>query len=157
MRRTVSVSLCLALCAALLAPVTRAAGRFSDVPEDSWYAGAVESMAAAGCLRGYPDGTFRPGQAVSAAEFVSAVARRAGLETVPGGGTGHWAAPVLQAALEAGWYDWDEIPPTGERHDRPIPRQLAVKILMRALLPRARGTYQDQAGQIRDLPALDGR
>ena len=156
MRRRLSMLLALLLCAAALSPAARAAGRFSDVAAGSWYAQTVEDLAAQGLLGGYPDGTFRPGQTISAGEFVSVVARCAHLMP-KAGATDHWAAPNLQAALEAGWYDWDEIPPTGEKHDQPIPRQLAVKILMRALLPDVRGTYQDQAGKIRDLPDLDGR
>ena len=129
---------------------------FSDVPADSWYAGAVSAMSAQGLLGGYGDGTFRPNAPITAAELVSLTARCAGL--APAAGTSrHWAAAQMQAALAAGWYDWDELPPTGERYDLPIPRQLAVKILMRALLPQARGSYQDQAPRIQDLSDLDGR
>ena len=148
--------LLLALCAALLAPAAQGAERFSDVPAGSWYAETVSAMADRGWLSGYPDGTFQPGRTISAAEFVSVAVQCAGL-TPKGDAAGHWAAGSLQAALEAGWYDWDEIPPTGEKHDQPISRQLAVKILMRALLPEVRGTYQEQAGKIRDLSELNGR
>ncbi len=137
-------------------PVCAAASGFSDVSEDAWYAETVSAMTEAGWLKGYPDGSFRPTEQISAAEFVSVVARCAGL--VPSRGSfGHWAAGHLQAALEKGWYDWDEIPPTGEKFDQPIPRQLAVKIMMKALLPDARGEYAQQAPKIRDLSTLDGR
>ncbi len=129
---------------------------FPDVPPDSWYAGTVNAMAEAGWVKGMPDGKFHPLDKISAAEFVSIVARCAGLAPASGTST-HWAAAQLQAALEAGWYDWAEIPPTGERFDRPISRQLAVKILMKGLLPDARGEYAQQAPKIRDLSTLDGR
>lgn len=139
------------------APLVRASSSgFSDVPPDSWYAGTVNAMAEAGWVKGRPDGTFHPLDKISAAEFVSIVARCAGLAPASSAST-HWAAPQLQAALEAGWYDWDELPPTGERFDQPISRQLAVKILMKGLLPNARGEYAQQAPKIRDLSALDGR
>jgi len=129
---------------------------FPDVPADSWYAGTVNAMADAGWVKGMPDGTFHPLDQISAAEFVSIVARCAGLSPAAGA-SDHWAAPQLQAALESGWYDWDELPPTGERFDQPIPRQLAVKILMKGLLPTERGEYAQQAPKIRDLSDLDGR
>ena len=63
----------------------------------------------------------------------------------------------MEAALQQGWYDWDELPPTGERFDQPISRQLAVKILMRALLPQARGDYSTESRKIGDFSTLSGR
>lgn len=138
-----------------LAPVPARAA-FSDVRPGSWYEGAVMEMARSGAVSGYPDGSFRPGQPITAAEFVAITARLAGLSAVQGQ-CAHWAAGHTQAALQAGWYDWDELPPTGEGFDRPITRQLAVKILMRAFLPDARGDYNTESAKIRDFQALDGR
>jgi len=155
--KRILASLCCALLLlSALLPAGAAAEGFSDVPADSWYASTVNAMAQAGWVKGRPDGTFHPLDKISAAEFVSIVARCAGLSPAASSST-HWAAPQLQAALEAGWYDWDEIPPTGERFDQPISRQLAVKILMKGLLPDARGEYSQQAPKIRDLSDLDGR
>jgi len=145
-----------ALSANAALPAYAASAGFSDVSPNSWYAKTVSDMTEAGWLSGYPDGTFRPQGKISAAEFVSIVSRCAGLSPSRGS-SGHWAAGPLQVALEAGWYDWDEIPPTGEKFDQPISRQLAVKILMKALLPDARGEYSQQAPKIRDLSSLDGR
>ena len=135
-----------AACLSLAAAILPAQAAFRDVGPGSWYEGAVTQLTQAGALTGYPDGTFRPGQPISAAEFVTVAARLAGLPDAQGQ-TGHWAARQMQAALQAGWYDWDELPPTGERFDLPIPRQLAVKILMRALLPDARGGLCHRIGQ----------
>lgn len=144
----------LAACLALVVLPVRAS--FTDVAPGSWYEGAVTELTQAGALKGYPDGSFRPDQPISAAEFVAVTARLAGLPGVPGQ-TAHWAAEHMQAALQAGWYDWDELPPTGEKFDQPIPRQLAVKILMKALLPGARGDYNTESAKIKDFSALDGR
>lgn len=142
------------LCVLLLTGTASAA--FPDVRPGAWYTEAVTEMEEAGLLYGYPDGTFRPGASITAAQFVAVTARCAGLSPVPGQ-TNHWAAGQLQAALQAGWYDWDEIPPTGERFDQPITRQLAVKILMRALLPQVRGDYNTESQKMRDFDQLDGR
>ncbi|MCI9156282.1 MAG: cellulase family glycosylhydrolase [Lawsonibacter sp.] len=152
MKRRVAAGLLALACLLILT----GAARFSDVPEGSWYAQPVGEMAAKGLISGYPEGVFGPGDPITAAQFVAIAARCAGLAPVPGQ-TGHWAAGSLQAALQAGWYDWDEIPPTGERFDQPISRQLAVKILMRALLPQARGDYNTESRKIRDFSQLDGR
>ncbi len=47
-----------------------AAGSFSDVPEKSSEFFAVEFLKAKGIMQGYPDGTFKPKQAVTRAEAV---------------------------------------------------------------------------------------
>lgn len=113
-------------------------------------------MTAEGLICGYPDGTFRPGRTITAAEFVSIVGQCGGLEPAASSSS-HWAAGTMQAALEAGWYDWDELPPTGEKYDLPLPRQLAVNILMRALLPDKTGDYVTESAKMADFSALDGR
>lgn len=109
----------LALLLVCLMPVRAAA--FSDVHAGDWFAKDVDAMTGDGLLRGYPDGTFRPNDTITAAEFVSVVARCGG---IPDSVTydAHWAAGTMQAALDAGWYDWDEIPPSGEKYDKPIVR-----------------------------------
>lgn len=145
----------LSLCLCLLLGCTASAA-FPDVEAGSWYESAVTEMAEKQLLTGYADGSFRPNQTISAAEFVTITARTAG--AAPGQGqSGHWAAGYLQSALDRGWYDWDELPPTGERFDQPIPRQLAVKILMKALLPAVRGDYSTESAKISDFSALNGR
>ncbi len=129
---------------------------FSDVKPGSWYYENVTELAEAGILAGYEDGTFRPDKTISGAEFVTVIARCRGLSPSQGQ-CGHWAADMTQAALEQGWYDWDELPPTGETFNLPILRQLAVKILMKAFLPGATGDYQTESQKISDFSQLDGR
>lgn len=155
-RRAFSLSLWLLFSLICTLPLTDAAAAFSDVPEGSWYEPAVTELSEAGYVQGYADGTFRPGQAISAAEFVAAAARCAGLRPVQAQSS-HRCAGYLQAALERGWYDWDELPPSGERFDLPISRQLAVKILMRAFLPDIRGDYRTESAKMSDFSTLEGR
>ncbi len=140
----------------LLLPARAAGGGYSDVQPESWYFHDVTEMSASGALNGYPDGTFRPDRPITGAEFVAVTARCAALAPSTGR-SGHGAAGLAQAALERGWYDWDELPPTGETFDRPIQRQVAVKIVMRALLPQARGEYAAESVKMRDFSSLDGR
>ncbi|WP_322172483.1 cellulase family glycosylhydrolase [Acutalibacter caecimuris] len=128
---------------------------FTDVKPGSWYAACVEEMAGKGLVSGYPDGSFKPNGTITAAEFLSITARCAGVGKPSS--SGHWAKDYLQAGLDRGWYDWDEIPPTGEKFDKAIPRQLAVKALMRALLPDKRGDYSTESAKMKDFAQLDGR
>ena len=143
----------------LLGTVSPAAAQsrtYRDVTPGKWYYEDVTAMTEEGWLTGYPDGTFRPNNAITAAEYVTIVARVAG---VPKAATdsSYWAAGHLQAALDRGWYDWDECPPTGELWRKPITRQLAVKITMKALLPDKRGDYTVESAKMRDFAQLSGR
>ncbi len=130
---------------------------FSDVKPGSWYCDVVEKMAGEGLLKGYENGTFQPNRVISFGEFVAVLARCVSLPEEPSAG-GHWASGVLQAALHAGWYDWDECPPNSmEAMNGFIPRQVAAKVLMKAFAPEARGEYSTWAGKIKDFQELDGR
>ena len=48
---------------------------FKDVNPKAWYAGAVETVARAGLMGGYQDGTFRPEGYLTRAELASALSR----------------------------------------------------------------------------------
>ncbi len=146
--------LCLAAVLTFLPHTARAAA--PDVERGAWYESAVTEMWNAGVLTGYADGTFRPNRAISAAEFVTVLARQQGL-SLKTAQANHWASGLLEAAREQGWYDWDELPPTGETFDEPIARQLAVKIMMRALYPDFDYEYNAESGKLNDFAALDGR
>lgn len=68
--------------------------RFSDTPAGHWAAPYVEALAESGLARGFPDGTFRPDQQVSRAEFAAFIVRAAGLldqERLNAGGPLHYA------------------------------------------------------------------
>lgn len=64
---------------------------------------------------------------------------------------------AMAAALDKKWYDWDEIPPTGERYNQPIQRQVAVKIAVNAMGRLEQGLYDSWYSRIADANALDGR
>ncbi len=127
-----------------------------DIVPGAWYEAAVTEMYEAGVLKGYPDGTFGPDRTISAAEFIAVLARQVGLPETPAQ-TDHWAAGLLETARNRGWYDWDELPPTGEGFDLPIVRQLAVKVMMNALYPNAAYDFAAESGKLNDFSQLDGR
>ena len=53
---------------------------FPDLPAGHWASEILFGMTAKGILKGYPDGTCRPGQPVTRAEFVTLLLRTLGLE-----------------------------------------------------------------------------
>jgi hypothetical protein len=48
--------------------------RFTDVPATSWFASTVETAAANGLIKGYPDGSFRPNAKITRQELAAMVA-----------------------------------------------------------------------------------
>lgn len=82
--------------------------RFSDVPDGSWYSDAVNALAAAGVLSGFPDGSFRPDAEATRAELVTVLAAvygeaAASAESFPDVPDDHWASEAIALAKEQGW------------------------------------------------------
>ncbi len=128
---------------------------FTDVSKGAWYYNTVVEMTDKGILSGYKDGSFKPNDSITSAEFTAIVCRIKGVE--PTGSFSHWAGGYMAAALNNGWYDYDEDPPTGEKFDKPIERQLAVKILMKALADDLTYDYNVESAKIKDFSQLNGR
>lgn len=64
------------LIVAALALISGACGaeqRFKDVPEEHWAAPAVNALADAGILKGYPDGTFKGEKTITRFELAAAL------------------------------------------------------------------------------------
>ena len=80
---------------------------FSDVTVGAWFNNAVSTTANAGIVNGYPDGSFKPNNKITRAEFAAIAARFLSEEYVgPDLFTdisGHWAAEYINRAANAGW------------------------------------------------------
>ena len=109
---------------------------FSDVPDGEWYTTAVNSLAAMKVLGGYEDGTFRPANSVTRAEYVRILAVLSGKQTSESASytdvaKTHWAYKEICLAKEYGWmkgYEDNTFHP-----DAPITRAEAVTALNRYL------------------------
>ena len=134
----------LVLLVAVLLAVARPVAAAPDSPAFSdlaghWAAATVARAAAAGLVSGYPDGSFRPGQPVTRAEFIKLAFAGRGLLPVPGDAgladaRGHWVVDYLPAAVAAGLIvpaDYGD-PPRLEP-DRAISRLEAAVIAARFL------------------------
>lgn len=87
---------------------------FSDVDADQWYNNAISTMAAAGILSGYPNGSFGPNNPVTRAEF-AAIATRFTEKGRDGVSQGYfkqyfkdvdqtdWYAAAVELAYELSW------------------------------------------------------
>ncbi len=63
-----------------LTPTKPAVSPFKDVPTTHWAYGNIVAVRNAGIIKGYPDGTFRPGANVSRAELAALLGQIKGLE-----------------------------------------------------------------------------
>ena len=95
---------------------------FPDIPNDIWYTQAVDYLTKIGILQGYDDGTFRPNQSITRAEF-AAIASRFD-DFVNGVNSpfsdvsdpNYWAYGSILSAYEKGWvtgYPDGTFKPTG--------------------------------------------
>ena len=80
---------------------------FSDVKSSDWYNNAVSTMVNAGIITGYNDGTFRPNDLITRAEFATIAARFLSdpysLQDRFYDTEGHWAEVYINRAAEVGW------------------------------------------------------
>jgi hypothetical protein len=108
---------------------------------DTVYEDAVIRLASLGILEGYPDGTFKPDNTITRAEYAAAVIRAKGLEYAALASVGatsfsdvpatHWAAGYINVAAKAGFIngmgDGTYAP------EAPITYEQAVTLVTRAL------------------------
>lgn len=114
---------------------------FNDVA-DHWALGSINQLVARGAINGYPDGSFRPDNTITRAEFAAVLVKAFQLEnhsdiTFNDSST-HWARDYIAAAVGSGvanGYNGDTFGP-----DDPITReQMAVMIVRAAGLQPAVG------------------
>ncbi|MGF7058901.1 S-layer homology domain-containing protein [Brassicibacter mesophilus] len=129
---------------------------FAAAPSDvagTEYEEAVTRLASLGVLEGYPDGTFKPGNTITRAEFAAAVVKIKGLKSAADASKGatsfgdvpasHWATGYVNIASKMGFVkgmgDGTFAP------SAPITYEQAVTLVVRALgyeaAANARGGY----------------
>lgn len=82
--------------------------QFSDVTAQAWYYNAVAELTKSGVIRGYEDGTFRPNQAITRAEFTAIAARFAKISTdrtvdFSDVSVNMWYYDAVRTAVSYGW------------------------------------------------------
>lgn len=106
-KRAITLILALLLCLSCALPASAASGsRFKDVPDNAWYAEAVNAMADGGVLNGKGDGIFDPDAPVTLAELSAIYCRLMGEEVEAK--NGHWAGSALESTWLGGVRDFDE-------------------------------------------------
>ncbi|NJM69117.1 MAG: beta-Ig-H3/fasciclin [Scytonema sp. RU_4_4] len=93
------------------APTTTPGTNFPDVAADYWAQPFIQALAARNVITGFPDGTYRPNQPVTRAEFAAMIQKAFNQNRVrqlsPGGfkdvPSGFWAASAITQAYETGF------------------------------------------------------
>ncbi len=107
---------------------------YSDVSRDAWYNNAVSTLAKAGIMGGYPDGSFRPDQYITRAEISKIIATFAELSNSGKSFNdiaGHWAEGYIRLATGNGWLEG--YPNGSFRPDQYITRAETVTMINRVL------------------------
>lgn len=78
---------------------------YTDIVKSDWYNSAISTATEAGILKGYEDGTFRPNESITRAEFAAIAAR---FTSITGDIeftdiAGHWAEQYIKDAAATGW------------------------------------------------------
>ncbi|YAF98036.1 MAG: fasciclin domain-containing protein [Nodularia sp. CChRGM 3473] len=92
-------------------PSSTVAANLSDIGSDYWARPFIQALAERNIISGFPDGTFKPNQPVSRAEFAAMIQQAFNQNPVrqisPGGFTdvpaGFWATSAIQEAYETGF------------------------------------------------------
>lgn len=113
------------------------AAAFSDT-RGHWAEAAIEQASAAGYIKGYPDGTFRPNQGVTRAEFIAILNSAFGVPKSPSTplpfkdvSAKDWFAEGVRAAVAAGYVGG--YPDGTFRPQQTVTRQEAAAFLARLL------------------------
>ena len=130
-------------------PITAA---FQDVEGDAWYAKAVHTIASLAMVKGYPDGTFRPDQPITRAEF-TAIAMSFAQQA--GGGENifsdvsrdDWFYDCVVGSIQYGWISGY---PDGTFRPNNTITRAEVTVIVNHMLGRAadQSYIQEQAGQL---------
>ena len=110
---------------------------FSDVPRTHWAYPYIRTLASRGIIVGFPDGTFRPDESVTRAQFVKMLELILGVSL--GNGTtpfsdvpaSAWFAPYVSSAVQAGIVQG--FSPHTFGPNEPLTREQAAVLLARAL------------------------
>ncbi len=73
-----------------------------DVPRDEWFAPYVCVALKHEVVAGYPDGSFRPGASINAAESAKIFVRTTGMTEAPAAFGDQWYAPYIESLENAG-------------------------------------------------------
>ena len=134
----------------------------TDVPSNAWYAKAVNTLASLGVITGYSDGSFRPNDTITRAEFLTILMRMSSGALQSGSSfkdvsTMDWFYTAVAHAVEYGWVNG--YADGTFRPNAPISRAEVAAIINRVLQRTADRSYMtanaDKLTSFRDVRSSD--
>ena len=130
------LSFCLVFCMLLVLPLPLTAATTSDIA-GHWAEKSITELMQAGFISGYPDGTFKPDNAITRAEFLKIITSVLGLAPASSSSSSFsdvssedWFFGYIMAAVEKGIVSG--YPDGTFKPNNPITRQEAAKIVVKA-------------------------
>lgn len=125
---------------------------FKDIKQTDWFADTVGKLIDIGGINGYPDGTFKPNNTITRAEFTKILVSALGHKDLAKTST-HWASGFVDKAVSMKLTSKDEL----KDLDKPIPRKEMAKMVANALDYRGEthiANRNDYKGQIKDFNSI---
>jgi len=116
---------------AFFAPVNAASGEsinFQEIHDSHWAKAQIMDAVEKGYVSGFPDGTFRPDEPVSRAQFIRMLVDALDLPHVQQGNP--WYQPYVAAVLETGIHRAQDFDGT---YDHPMSRLEMIRLAVRAI------------------------
>lgn len=112
--------------------------KFTDINQGAWYRDTIIYLASRGGISGYPDGTFKPNNNITKAEFLKTLISSLGYKDIKTT-SGHWAKGYIEKAeelkiIEKSWL---------KDIDKPISRYEMARIISNTLTFRQESTPRD--------------
>ncbi len=139
-----------------LAPV--AAQTFSDVSANYWARPFIQRLAREDVITGFPDGTFKPDQPVTRAQFAAIVRKAFDKKIIRNNqsfrdvATNYWAAPAIEKAYTTGFVSG--YPDNTFRPEDKIPKVQAIIALASGLQVDPKGDLAETLSIYRDADAI---
>ncbi|HEY9763586.1 MAG TPA: S-layer homology domain-containing protein [Trichocoleus sp.] len=142
------------------APASAQQARFSDVGFSYWARPVIERLAAENIIAGFPDGTFKPDQPVTRAQFAAIVeqafdkpaTRSAG--SFPDVPSNYWAQNVIREAYRSGFLSG--YPDGTFKPNQEIPRVQVLVSLSNGLGLTASGSVSESLDRYQDEDQIPG-
>lgn len=121
--------------------------KFSDVKQGDWFTESIMKLTSKDIIKGYPDGTFKPNNSITRAEFAAIASKyindkKLATESFVDVPSNHWARDVILQVKAQGWitgYSDGTFKP-----DAPITRAEAVSIVNRMFDRQADRAFVDE-------------
>ncbi len=110
--------------------LAQAKAGFTDTNPTDWYIPTITRLIEWGGITGYPDGTFRPNDLMTRAEFTKTLIGALWRDKYEISTSGHWATNFIDAAETAGILDKGEFT---NKLDNPISRNEMAKMATRVI------------------------